>query len=123
MKILFLILLPCYGLSQHLAKFRVVLTPEIRNDSVFFNTTGLEEIQTLVFFGKNSVEITNTQLSVVIIPTHFVTKNFIVGRTQDGHFAAAQLLYMKSVNGKKMPVIRLFLDKEYLIFPQKPSVN
>lgn len=123
MKILLLILLPLTGFSQSVTKYQMVLTPSVENEVLIMKSGEIEEISTFVYFGKGQLEISNTTVNETIYLDRSLNKRMFLGRTKKGDVAVVELIYMRNLEGKKMAVLRISLDREYFLFPDKPYIK
>ncbi len=118
-----LFLIPLLGSGQAITKYTYTLTPEVVEGQLQYKASELEESPTIITFHKHSLEISNYKLDITIFTDRTVGNSIATGRTRDGQVALIQLISMKSVTGKKMTVLRLSYDKEYLFFPEKPWIK
>lgn len=119
MKYLFL-LIPFLGNAQFMTKYTLTMEPKVVEEALQLKSGDLEEMVTIINFTSTTLEVSNSRMSVTIYPDRTFGKLLTTGRTGAGELVLVQLIYMKSVPGKKMTVLRLSYDKEYLFFPEKP---
>jgi len=123
MKVLVLMLLSIPGIAQHVTKYQLVLTPEISTSGLSLKSSELDEIPTFVYFTETYIEISNVVVNETIYLDRSLDKRTFIGRTKAGKLAVVTLLYMRNMMGKKMAVLRISLDREYLLFPEKPFIK
>lgn len=123
MKTILLLLLPVLGMGQHITNYTHVLTPQVEDDRVSYKAQDLLDLPTLIVFKKTTLEISNTLVSETFYVDREIGKYVMIARTASGQLAIIQLLNMKAYNGKKMVVLRLSFDKEYLFFPERPWIK
>jgi len=101
----------------------MVLTPSVENEVLIMKSGEIEEISTFVYFGKGQLEISNTTVNETIYLDRSLNKRMFLGRTKKGDVAVVELIYMRNLEGKKMAVLRISLDREYFLFPDKPYIK
>lgn len=99
------------------------MTPEIVDNKVIYKAGELEDLPTIITFTSTTLELSNATIDLTIYVDKNVSKLKTLGRTKDGKLAFIEILYMKNYLGKKMAVLHVSLDKDYLFFPEKPDIK